>query len=174
MAADAMTPHSSNDGAASVAGLDPTLGFGNLRPVLHQLSAALRDLVERDSCSVIDLRALPFSPGEENELKKILGNGEVSALLITLGETELWETAYPGVWWIEHRNPEGQRIAQSLEVTWIPDILRSQPGDADAARERLDELLNTSRENLHEKTWTPSHWHYPHWSYSCWRGPDAG
>lgn len=152
MAADLITPHSSDDGGNTPAGFDANLGFGNLHPILCQLNEALGALIDSDTRSVIDLRALPFSPGEEKELKKLLGDGEVSALLKTLGETELWETSYPGVWWIEHRNAEGERVAQTLEVTWIPDILRSQPEDAKHARQRLKELLKTGRKNRQEES----------------------
>ncbi|GAB4344783.1 MAG: hypothetical protein Kow006_01180 [Gammaproteobacteria bacterium] len=127
------------------------MGFGNLRPLLHQICDALEALVSDDRSSAIDLRALPFSPGEEQALKQLLGNGEASALLKTLGDTELWETAYPGVWWVEHRNSEGERIAQSLEITWIPEILKSQPEDVQTGRQRLEELIKTSGETRHEE-----------------------
>ncbi len=156
MTADLSTPRSNGLSVPDSTSESPTpiesdLGFGNIRPLLFQLSEALNVLVADNVSSAIDLRSMPFSPGEESELKRVLGNGEVSALLKALGETELWETAYPGVWWVEHRNPEGERIAQSLEITWVPDILKSQPEDVQAARQRLNELLRISGENLHDK-----------------------
>lgn len=157
MSADVFTPQSTgvdrqNEGSTPSTPGGETLGFGNLRPVLNQISAALQILLNQNCASVIDLRSLPFTPGEEKELKRVLGDGEASALLKTLGETELWETAYPGVWWVEHRNPEGERIAQSIEITWIPEILKSQPDDVGAGRQRLEELIKKSGETRHEES----------------------
>ena len=114
---------------------------GNTAPVLREILQAMRELATEGRESVIDLRSLPFGPGDERALKETLGVGEVSALVQALGASEVEETAYPGVWWIEHRSPDGAVVAKSVEITYIPKLLCSQPGDVDEAAKRLDAIL---------------------------------
>lgn len=122
---------------------DPDLAYrtGNTAPVLREILQALRDLAADGREHVIDLRSLPFGPGDERALKTALGDGEISALVQAFGESEVEETAYPGVWWIEHRDPEGAVIAKLIEITRVPNLLCSQSDDIAAAVARLNKAL---------------------------------
>lgn len=46
--------------------------------------------------TILDLRSIPFSPGDQERLLGALGQGEVRATVDALGPTQVWETAYAG------------------------------------------------------------------------------
>ncbi len=114
---------------------------GNVNPVLNEIAHALEQLVASGEPTVIDLARLPFSPGELEELEHELGEGELRASLDALGESTIRETAYPGVWWLEHRNSAGETVGRFVEVTRTPDILKSQDADIAAGRDVLEKRL---------------------------------
>jgi len=95
----------------------------NLRPLLLQIEQALHDLLDTGSTTTIDLAAMPFSRQDEEDLRRRLGRGEVSAALDAFGPTVIQETALPGVWLTEHKDDDGRRLTLHLEVTRIPSIL---------------------------------------------------
>lgn len=116
---------------------------GNVEPLLHEIRHALARLAIGEEGTTIDLKRLPLAPGEEERIEKTLGTGEVRAELDVLGPTLIQETSYPGVWLITHRNADDVVVARFIEVTWVPELLRSQPADIDAGIARLeDELRN--------------------------------
>lgn len=110
---------------------------GNVTPILHEVTHALRRLLEKQEPTVIDLASLPFGPGELEKLEERLGTGELAAELNALGESRIRETAYPGVWWIEHRNADGEVVGRYIEITHMPEILKSQDADIRAGRAKL-------------------------------------
>lgn len=114
---------------------------GNTLPLLHQIRHALGQFSNTGETCVIDLRSIPFGPGDEQRLFAFLGEGEVTATLQALGPTHVRETAYPGVWVVEHRNPAGERIGLQIEVTEMPALLKTQPGDVAEGLSRLDASL---------------------------------
>lgn len=95
----------------------------NLKPLLTQLEQALSDLAERGQAAVIDLGAMPFSTQDEEDLRGLLGRGEVTAALAAFGPTLVEETAIPGIWLVEHKDVEERRLTLHIEVTRIPEIL---------------------------------------------------
>lgn len=116
---------------------------GNDLPVLNELRHALTALLERGEATVIDTKSLPFGPHDETRLRSALGEGEVQATVNALGESRITETAFPGIWWVEHRNPQGEVVAQFLEVTYVPGILESQRDDVIAGRDLLNAWLDS-------------------------------
>ena len=113
----------------------------NTIPLLHEIKHALTQLAEQGKTTTLDLKAIPFGPGDEERLLQILGDGEVDATLDALGESRIRESAYPGVWIIEHRNTEGERIALQIEITPMPDILKTQQTDLEESIARLESTL---------------------------------
>lgn len=103
---------------------------GNAMPILSEILAALEALVSGGEATVIDLGALPFSAGDERVLDEILGAGEVRAVVDVLGESLVQETAVPGVWRVDHYGPDGAVQSRFIEVTLMPEVLRTQPEDA--------------------------------------------
>ena len=68
----------------------------------------LEALAESGQAGSIDLRSLPLSDADRAQLEELLGRGEVQAKLDLAGASEVWETTYPGVWWIRHKGAGGQ------------------------------------------------------------------
>jgi hydrogenase-1 operon protein HyaF len=114
---------------------------GNVQPILNEVAHALDRLIDTAEATTIDLASLPFAPGELSQLEKLLGDGELTADLDALGTSRIRETAYPGVWWLEHRNTDGDVIGRYIEITYTPDILKSQEADILAGRARLGAAL---------------------------------
>lgn len=135
----------------SNSGIEPHR-WDNALPVLHEIRHALRRLVESGEPTLIDLRALPFGPADEDQLLEALGRGEVEVTIDALGPTRVWETRYAGVWVLDHLNEDNQRIALTIEVTRIPDILPSQPADIEQALGKLEAASQTAE---HETPGSP-------------------
>jgi hydrogenase-1 operon protein HyaF len=98
--------------------------------------------VETGETGMIDLNSLPLAPGEYEQLRQTLAQGEISARIEAIGPSEIIETRYPGVWWVTHYNVEGDIVADMLEITTIPEILKSQSDDIRAGLELLRIQLN--------------------------------
>jgi hydrogenase-1 operon protein HyaF len=116
--------------------------IGNLRALLTEIVALVEKLAHDGTTGSIDLNSLPFGPGEYEQLQLLLGEGEVSAHIEALGPSDITETRHPGVWWVTHYNVEGDIIADSIEITTIPELLRSQPDDIRMGLELLKAQLN--------------------------------
>lgn len=114
---------------------------GNAIPILHEILHAMQKLDNEGEPTVIDLRSIPFGPGDEEQLLNILGRGEIEVKLDSLGASEIWESNYHGVWVIDHKNTEDERIALQIEVTHVPDILQSQQMDISDSISRLIDRL---------------------------------
>jgi hydrogenase-1 operon protein HyaF len=115
---------------------------GNIRALLAEIAARLEKLAGSGETGMIDLNSLPFAPGEYEQLRQTLAQGEVSARIEAIGPSEIIETRYPGVWWVTHYNVEGDIVADMIEITWLPEIIKSQPEDVHAGLELLRAQLN--------------------------------
>jgi hydrogenase-1 operon protein HyaF len=115
----------------------------NVKPILHEVRHALEMLLENGDTSIIDLRSIPLAPGEEETIIKTLGQGEVHARLDVLGPSEVYETDYAGVWLVTHFNEQESIVSRFIEVTELPDILKSQREDVLVALNELATQLET-------------------------------
>ncbi len=113
----------------------------NVKPLLHEVKHALKHLIEHGETAVIDLRSIPLAPGEEDKIINTLGKGEVKCLLDALGPSEIIETQYAGVWLVTHFNDENDIISRFIEITFMPEILRSQSEDVIEAYNQLSDDL---------------------------------
>ena len=110
----------------------------NVKPILHEIRHALEKLLNSGESSMIDLRSIPLAPGEEETIINTLGRGEVNARLDLLGPSEVYETQFAGVWLVTHYNENDSIVSRFIEVTEMPDVLKSQPEDV---AHSLDELV---------------------------------
>ncbi|OUD13887.1 hydrogenase expression/formation C-terminal domain-containing protein [Thioflexithrix psekupsensis] len=118
---------------------------GNTLPLLHEISHALARLLRENEPTVLDLRSLPLSPADDEQLRQHLGVGEITVQLDSLGKSEIWETQFPAVWWIEHFNDHNELMGRYLEINWIPAIIQAPPEDVEEGLMRLQEkLLNNN------------------------------
>lgn len=115
---------------------------GNIRALLAEIAARLEKLAHCGETGMIDLKSLPFAPGEYEQLRQALGQGEVSARIEAIGPSEIIETRYPGVWWVTHYNVEGDIVADLIEIAWLPEVIKSQPEDVHAGLARLKARLD--------------------------------
>ncbi|WP_328983882.1 hydrogenase expression/formation C-terminal domain-containing protein [Thiorhodovibrio winogradskyi] len=119
--------------------------FGSASAVLHEIRHALARLIETGEPSCIDLAALPFGPGDREQLLGALGEGEVRASIDALGATHIRETRYSGVWLIDYRDSEDERIGLQIEIAPVPRLL---PAQAEALPAALDALTSALASNL--------------------------
>ncbi len=88
----------------------------------------------RDS---VTLRGLPLSPNDFRWLRSVLGEGEVRIVINALGETEILETGFSGVWWIRDRDPDGAVRAEHVEIASVPLLASAHEDDMRVAAQRL-------------------------------------
>lgn len=105
--------------------------------LLREVAALLAAFVERGEEGLIDLRSLPLSDGDRALLEQSLGRGEVAAQISVAGDSEVWETAYAGVWWVRHAGRGNGTTTDQISVSALPEILRTHPADAQAALARM-------------------------------------
>lgn len=110
---------------------------GMVQSLLHEIALHLSRLVRSGEENAIDLRSLPMTQAERDELEGVLGRGDVEVTLNAAGESEIWETRYAGVWWIRHYSGDGRIAAEAIEITPIPKILTTHASDISAAANRL-------------------------------------
>ncbi len=114
---------------------------GNALPLLHEIAALAQALVDTGEEGSIDLRSLPLAPGDYEQLRSLLGDGEARATVDAGGETTVRETAYAGVWWVTYYSGDKEVVADRIEITLVPAIMKSHPADVAAAAARLQRYI---------------------------------
>lgn len=123
-----------------------TIG-GGVQAMAYEVLSHLENLRENGETAAIDLKSLPMAPDEFHGIKKMLGQGELDLTVEMDGPTRIRETAYAGVWWIQHKGEDGRILAEYIEITRFPDFLSAQPEHiADAVRHLQDRLKEQSKE----------------------------
>ena len=105
--------------------------------VLAEVGRMLQELADSGQTGSIDLRSLPLSDADRDQLEEMLGQGEVRAEMDLAGRSEVWETSYPGAWWIRHMGAGDKISSEEISVCPIPEILITHPTDIEAAARRL-------------------------------------
>jgi len=124
---------------------------GMAQAVLSELVEQLQELADHGEPHVIDLTSLPMTTTDKHELETLLGKGEVQVTLSTLGESQIIETAYSGVWWIKHFSADNKLLAELIEVSTIPEIIKSHPDDITQAASNIKSASNnTQQESSYE------------------------
>ncbi|MCP4932941.1 MAG: hydrogenase expression/formation protein [bacterium] len=111
--------------------------------LMHEITVLLGDLALNGKEGAIDLRGLPLLDQDKKQLEDLLGRGEVSAIVNIMGETQIWETAYSGVWWLRHKDTGDKVISDQVAVTIIPEILKTHKSDVKSSLERLRTVFKT-------------------------------
>lgn len=102
---------------------------GVMLAILYDIETLLAQLAESGESGSIDLRRQPLGPEDYQKLKALLGEGEVTATINALGLTQVRETAVHGVWWMSYHNAEEETLTEVIEVTYFPEILKTDPAD---------------------------------------------
>jgi len=107
------------------------------RAILSEISEHAAGLSTQGTTHSIDLRFLKSMPEEREMLTRLLGCGEVSAIVDSVGCSEIHETAIPCVWWISHLNSDNETVGELIEISTIPELL---VGDVTAIGPALEAL----------------------------------
>lgn len=116
----------------------PTTGLA--RAILPEIATSLGELASSRTESQIDLRSLPMTDADRDELAELLGRGEVSMIVSVAGESEVWETQYAGVWWVRHKSADGSILVDFIEIASIPKIAVCHPDDIKHSHTQLMRL----------------------------------
>lgn len=108
-----------------------------LEAIINELLQLMDNYLATGQQAAIDVKSLPLSPQDYQQLQQTLGRGEVNISARLAGDTDIYETAYAGVWWITHRNMDNTVIAEHIEVGRVPDIVNAHDEDIRQARQRL-------------------------------------
>jgi hydrogenase-1 operon protein HyaF len=124
--------------------------------LLLEIAEHLATFAETGEGHKIDLRSLPVSEADIESLDERLGIGEVRADLAVIGRSDVWETAYAGVWRVRHYGTDDVVAADEVAITAAPEILFSHPDDIRAAAVRLRSDFASGAENTSEEGSTTS------------------
>lgn len=116
---------------------------GQAEAVLSEVAEMLGHLLEEGGEDSIDLRGLPLTQADRDWLDEQLGRGEVTIELQAGGASVLYETAYPGVWKVVHRDLQDRVLVELIEVAWVPAIIRANPEEVRSGYEELRQLLKS-------------------------------
>ena len=119
-----------------------TLNTGMAWSVLAEVQSLLERLAETGDAAAVDLRGLPLTTADREQLETLLGRGEVQCQLALMGRTDVWETAFAGVWWVRHRGADDKVASETLEITTAPEILFTHHDDIALAAQRLGQRLD--------------------------------
>jgi len=109
--------------------------------ILRQVADMLETLVTSGEGGMIDLQGAGLAPQEYEMLREALAEGEVHAVIDAIEPAEVRETIYPGVWWFTQYNVEGDIVADLIEVTPLPEVLKADAEDVADGLARLKEFL---------------------------------
>lgn len=112
------------------------------KAIISEIQVCAERLIAHGETSSIDLRFLKSMPEERATLAVLLGRGEVSAVVDSIGRSEVQETSIPCVWWIRHFNSDNETVGELIEITDIPELL---VGDRQAVAFALESLRASVR-----------------------------
>lgn len=124
----------------------PVPKVGMAKALANEIAESLAAVAAGGVANGLDLRSLPLEPADLEELAEILGSGEVVATIEAAGRTEIYETQYPGVWWLKHYDTDGVLQLAEISIISVPDILRADPIDMRSAAESLSASLKALNE----------------------------
>ena len=125
---------------------------GMAHSILAEVARMLDALAADGTTGSIDLRSLPLTEADRQQLEELLGRGEVVAELELAGRSSVWETAYAGAWWVRHRGAGDKISSEEITVCPIPDILITHPADIKAAALRIKQEILENHPSQAEAT----------------------
>lgn len=118
-----------------------SLRTDNVLPLLHEIRHALQRLASTGEPTTIDLSSIPFAPQDRKQLFETLGEGEVEARVDAFGPSTVRETAFPGVWLVQHLNPHHEELSALIEIARLPALLLTPEADVEESAAALGARL---------------------------------
>ena len=109
--------------------------------IMAEVARMLEALADKGESGSIDLRSLPLTDADRDQLEELMGRGEVKAELEVSGDSTVWETSYPGAWWIRHHGAGGKVSSEEISICPVPAILSAHPADIEAAANRIKNAI---------------------------------
>lgn len=109
--------------------------------IMAEVARMLEALVTTGETGSIDLRSLPLTDADRDQLEELMGRGEVQAELEVSGDSAVWETSYPGAWWVRHRGAGGKISSEEISICPVPAIFSAHPADIEAAAKRIKRTI---------------------------------
>lgn len=109
--------------------------------IMAEVARMLEALAEKSETGTIDLRSLPLTDADRIQLEELMGRGEVKAELEISGDSSVWETSYPGAWWVRHHGAGGEISSEEISICPVPAILAAHPADIETAANRIKHTL---------------------------------
>ena len=110
---------------------------GNAQAVLREVETLLDGLLRTGEGGAVDIAGLPLSVADRRWLLEQLGKGEVEIHMDLGGRSCILETAYPGVWWLEHRDERDNPVSEFIQVAYVPELISAHPDDVESGLEHL-------------------------------------
>ncbi|MGO9174435.1 MAG: hydrogenase expression/formation C-terminal domain-containing protein [Rhodomicrobium sp.] len=110
--------------------------------VLREIPVLMQRLLDTGATGTVDLRSLPMTDWDRQQLATRLGEGEVKAFVTVGGTSTVTETQFAGVWWVRHEGADGRIAAEQVVVARAPEFLLAHPADIEAAQRRLSAILS--------------------------------
>ena len=126
---------------ASGAHCQTSLVTGMALSIMAEVARMLKALADKNETGSIDLRSLPLTDADREQLEELMGRGEVKAELEVSGDSTVWETSYPGAWWIRHRGAGGKISSEEISICPVPAIFSAHPADIEAAVNRIKNAI---------------------------------
>ena len=118
-----------------------SLVTGMALSIMAEVARMLQALADKGETGSVDLRSLPLTDADREQLEELMGRGEVKAELVVSGDSTVWETSYPGAWWIRHRGAGGKISSEEISICPVPAILSAHPADIEAAVNRIKNAI---------------------------------
>jgi hydrogenase-1 operon protein HyaF len=118
----------------------PSAATARATSILHEVATLLDRQLATGEPGSIDIGRVPLSSADQRLLEEVLQFGEVDA---EIGDetARVRESAVPGVWWLDFFGAGSRTVARFIEVTEIPEILRSGVHDRQKGLLRLNRKL---------------------------------
>ena len=97
----------------------------NVIALLHEITTLQEQFINTGEIGQIDLMTLPLTSGEQKALDTVLGVGEVRCQLDAAGRSEINETLMPGVWRIRYFSVNDDLVAELIEISEVPEIIKA-------------------------------------------------
>jgi len=130
-------------------GTDDSERTGLAIALLREIADHLLTVSQGGDRQIVELTNLPLSEGDFQLLEEKLGRGEVEARINAAGPTEVYETSFPGVWWVKYLGEDERVITQQLEIGTVPMILEAHQDDIQASAGRFTQLFDDLDPNHH-------------------------
>jgi len=109
------------------------------RALLSQIAEAVDVYIHHYIPEIIDIGALGLSAPERAILDQALGKGEISVEITVAGGSQIEETQFAGVWRVRHYGEGGALQTEWIEITDVPEIIKSDVADMAAGLKSLRE-----------------------------------